>query len=114
MKKVAVFVLAMLCVVALVGCSPAYAEESTLLKEGTVKRVSVTSRPEGYDYSYTGDILHIAIDGLSVDFKPKSEDEFVSEGFEVQGNIMYHAKAERIYDQQTIEEFEQQRVLINN
>ena len=66
------------------------------------------------DYSYTGDILHIAIDGLSVDFKPKSEDEFVSEGFEVQGNIMYHAKAERIYDQQTIEEFEQQRVLINN
>lgn len=66
------------------------------------------------DYSYTGDILHIAIDGLSVDFKPKSEDEFVSEGFEVQGNIMYHAKAERIYDQQTIEEFEQQRVLTNN
>ena len=62
MKKIAVFVLALLCVVALVGCSPAHAEESTLLKEGTVKRVSVTSLPEGYDYSYTGEDAQAIVD----------------------------------------------------
>ena len=62
MKKVAVFVLVLLCVVALVGCSPAHAEESTLLKEGTVKRVSVTSLPEGYDYSYTGEDAQAIVD----------------------------------------------------
>ena len=61
-KKIAVFVLALLCVVALVGCSPAHAEESTLLKEGTVKRVSVTSLPEGYDYSYTREDAQAIVD----------------------------------------------------
>jgi hypothetical protein len=62
MKKVAVFVLVLLCVMALVGCSPAHAEESTLLKEGTVKRVSVSSLPEGYDYSYTGKDAQAIVD----------------------------------------------------
>ena len=65
MKKIAVFVLALLCVVALVGCSPAHAEESTLLKEGTVKRVSVTSVPEAYAYSYTGKDAQAILDYLS-------------------------------------------------
>ena len=65
MKKIAVFVLALLCVLALVGCSPAYAEESTLLKEGTVKRVSVSSLPEGYDYSYTGRKAQAILDYLA-------------------------------------------------
>ena len=65
MKKIVVFVLALLCVVALVGCSPAHAEESTLLKEGTVKRVSVTSDPEAYAYSYTGKDAQAIVDYLS-------------------------------------------------
>ena len=65
MKKIAVFVLALLCVVALVGCSPAYTEGSVLLKEGTVKRISVTSDPEAYAYSYTGKDAQAIVDYLS-------------------------------------------------
>ena len=62
MKKIAVFVLALLCVVALVGCSPAYTEGSVLLKEGTVKNISVSSLPEGYNYSYTGENAQAIVD----------------------------------------------------
>ena len=64
MKKIAVFVLALLCVVALVGCSPAHTEESVLLKEGTVKHISVSSLPEGYNYSYTGENAQAIVDYL--------------------------------------------------
>jgi hypothetical protein len=65
MKKVAVFVLALLCVVALVGCSPAYTEGNILLKEGTVKRISVSTLPKGSDYSYTGKDAQAILDYLS-------------------------------------------------
>ena len=73
MKKIAVFVLALLCVVALVGCSPAHTEESVLLKEGTVKHISVSSWPEGYNYSYTGESAQAIVDYLSgLDLKKSS------------------------------------------
>jgi hypothetical protein len=79
MKKVAVFVLAMLCVVALVGCSPAYTEGNILLKEGTVKRISVSTLPKGSDYSYTGEDAQAIVDYLS-DLDLLSEFEESPEG----------------------------------
>ena len=36
-----------------------------LLKEGTVKRISVTSQPEGYDYSFSGDDVQSVVNYLS-------------------------------------------------
>ncbi|MBE6620239.1 MAG: hypothetical protein E7625_02590 [Ruminococcaceae bacterium] len=65
MKKIAVFILALLCAVALVGCSPAYTKGSVLLKKGTVARISVSSLPEGYDYSYTGQDAQAIVNYLS-------------------------------------------------
>ena len=55
MKKIAVFVLALLCVVALVGCSPANTKGSTLLNEGEVKSVSVNFDLPGYPYFFVGE-----------------------------------------------------------
>ncbi|MBR2621358.1 MAG: hypothetical protein IKC97_03180, partial [Clostridia bacterium] len=46
------------------GCSPAHTEESVLLKEGTVKHISVSSLPEGYNYSYTGENAQAIVDYL--------------------------------------------------
>jgi len=70
MKKIAVFVLAMLCVVALVGCSK---KGKILLQEGTVKHISVSSWPEGYNYSYTGESAQAIVDYLSgLDLKKSS------------------------------------------
>ena len=65
MKKIAVLVLALLCMVAMVGCSSTYAKGSVLLKEGKVKNVSLSSLPEGYDYSYTGQDAQAIVDYLS-------------------------------------------------
>ena len=55
MKKIAVFVLALLCVVALVGCSPANTKGSTLLNAGEVKSVSVNFDLPGYPYFFVGE-----------------------------------------------------------
>jgi hypothetical protein len=65
MKKITVLVLALLCMVALVSCSPAYSKGSVLLKEGKVKNVSLSSLPEGYDYSYTGRKAQAILDYLA-------------------------------------------------
>lgn len=65
MKKVMFFVLALICVLVLVGCFSVATEESLLFKEGKVNRISVTSRPEEYSYSFTGNDARSILDYLS-------------------------------------------------
>ena len=62
MKKIAVFVLALLCVVALVGCSK---KGEILLKEGAVKSVSVNFDLPGYPYFFVGEDAKAIVNCLS-------------------------------------------------
>ena len=59
MKKWISFVLALVCAVALVGCS------KLLIKEESVKNISVSSVPAGYEYSFQGDDAQAIIDYLT-------------------------------------------------
>ena len=45
--------------------SGAAVKGGVLLKEGTVKKISVTSQPEGYDYSFSGDDVQSVVNYLS-------------------------------------------------
>ncbi len=54
MKRLAVLVFTLTLVFALVGCVGVTSGKG-LLKEGTVKSVSVSSLPEGYSYSFSGE-----------------------------------------------------------
>jgi len=47
------------------ACSSATTKSGVLLREGTVKKISVTSLPEGYDYSFAGDSAQSIIKYLS-------------------------------------------------
>ncbi len=67
MKKLTAFVLALACVWGLIGCSnqPAQAQSIKLLKEGNITDIDVTSLPEGYAYSFSGEDAKAIIDYLS-------------------------------------------------
>ena len=65
MKKYIAFVLALVCVLGLVGCASVATEGGILLKEGKVKRISVTSLPEEYEYSFDGNDAVVIVDYLS-------------------------------------------------
>ncbi len=56
MKKLIAFVVLLVCILVLVGCSSSVSVEkgSHLLKEGKVKSVSVESLPKYYDYIFHG------------------------------------------------------------
>ncbi|MBQ8625782.1 MAG: hypothetical protein IJ419_06460 [Agathobacter sp.] len=64
----------------LVGCGNNSTKGSVLLKEGEVKEISVSSLPEGYNYSFTGESVGAIIDylaglNLSSDFS-ENPDEY--------------------------------------
>ena len=74
MKKLIVLVLALICVIGLVGCSDVTTDESLsnvttegslLLRNDDVKKISVSSQPEGYNYSFEGEDAEKVIDYLS-------------------------------------------------
>jgi hypothetical protein len=53
------------CLLTMTACSGTTTKGGVLLREGIVKRISVTSLPEGYDYSFTGDSAQSIIKYLS-------------------------------------------------
>ncbi len=53
------------CLLALTACSSAVAKGGTLLKEGSVRKISVSSRPEGDRYSFTGNRAQSIVDYIS-------------------------------------------------
>lgn len=57
MKKLTVLLLALICVLGIVGCSqqPQQVQGGQLLAEGNVVKIDVSSLPEGYDYSFNGE-----------------------------------------------------------
>lgn len=65
MKKLIAFVLSLIFIFNFVGCSHIITEEGFLLKEGNVKRITVSSLPEGVDYSFIGKDAEKIIDYLS-------------------------------------------------
>lgn len=65
MKKLIVLCLSIAFAFALAGCSDVGTEESPLLREGSVKSISVTSLPEIYDYSFVGKDTEAIVDYLS-------------------------------------------------
>lgn len=65
MKKLITLVLSLLLIFVLFGCSSITADKSPLLRECNVKKVSVSSSPEGYDYSFGGKDAEAIVDYLS-------------------------------------------------
>ena len=65
MKKFIALILILACTLAFVSCSRAAAKGGALLKEGTVKRITVTSLPEQYNYSFRGNAAQRIIDYVS-------------------------------------------------
>lgn len=65
MKKAIFAVFIIVCLAALTACSLATAKGRTLLAEGKVKTVSVSSLPKQYDYSYTGEEAQAIVDYIS-------------------------------------------------
>lgn len=75
MKKLMVAVLACACVLGMVGCNkqpqqeqeiqPQQKQENQLLTEGNVIKVDVSSLPEKYNYSFTGEDVKEITDYLS-------------------------------------------------
>ena len=65
MKKFITLILSLTFVLALVGCGNTDVIGTELLKEGEVKKVVVTSLPEGYDYSFTENDAKEVCDYLS-------------------------------------------------
>ena len=66
MKKNTILILIIACLLTMMtACSGATVKGGVLLKEGTVKKISVTSQPEGYDYSFSGDDAQSVVNYLS-------------------------------------------------
>ena len=67
MKKVLTIAVAFLCLLGMVGCSqqPQYVQGNQLLVEGNVIKIDVSSLPEGYNYSFDGEVVKEIIDYLS-------------------------------------------------
>ena len=55
----------LICLFALTACSGAAEKGGILLKNGTVHKISVSSLPEGYNYSFRGDAVQSVIDYIS-------------------------------------------------
>ena len=73
MKKLIACLLSLILVFFAIGCSDTAADENTstqkgtlLLLDGNVKKISVTSLPEGYNYSFEGEDSKAIVDYLSV------------------------------------------------
>lgn len=62
-KTLAIVILA--CFLAMTACSSTVAKSEILLREGTVRKISVTSLPKGYDYSFTGDKAQSIVNYIS-------------------------------------------------
>ena len=80
MKKLAVLLLILACLLPMSACSGAAAKGEILLKEGTVTEISVSSLPKSYDYTFQGDDAqsirdYIAELGLTTDF-PENPNEY--------------------------------------
>lgn len=68
MRKLSAFLLVILCILSVVGCSqqqPQQAQENQLLAEGNVIKIDVSSLPERYNYSFNGENAKEIIDYLS-------------------------------------------------
>ena len=65
MKKRIAWVLALVFCLSLTGCFAATKEEGRLLKDGKVEKVSVTSLPEGYAYSFGGEDAQAVVNYFS-------------------------------------------------
>ena len=66
MKKNTILILIIACLLTMMtACSGAAVKGVILLKEGTVKRISVTSLPEGLDYSFSEDDAQSVVNYLS-------------------------------------------------
>ena len=64
-SKLVVVVMIVACLLTMTACSITVAKGGTLLKEGHVRKISVSSRPEGYSYFFTGDRAQSIIDYIS-------------------------------------------------
>ena len=65
MKKAMALVLILILVFALAGCSVSAEEKMLLLKNDGVEKISVTSLPEYYNYSFSGQDTQAIVDYLS-------------------------------------------------
>ena len=67
MKKFIAVVLVCICVFGLIGCNqqPQQVQGNQLLVEGNVVKIDVSSLPEGYNYSFSGEDAQAIIDYLS-------------------------------------------------
>ena len=67
MKKLLIITLAFLYVLSMVGCSqqPQQVQGGQLLAEGNIVKIDVSSLPEGYNYSFSGEDAKAIIDYLS-------------------------------------------------
>ena len=77
---VVVMIMIVACLLTMTACSSAVAKGGTLLKEGHVRKIYVSSRPEGYNYSFTGDRAQSIIDYISqlnlIDDYPENPGEY--------------------------------------
>lgn len=67
MRKLFSIVLVLFCVLGMVGCNqqPQQVQGNQLLAEGNAININVSSLPEGYDYSFSGENAKAIIDYLS-------------------------------------------------
>lgn len=65
MKKQIALVLLFVFVFVLAGCSTVATKKGLLLNGGKVEKISVTSSPEGYDYTFSGQDAQAIINYLS-------------------------------------------------
>lgn len=67
MKKFIAFVLVCICIFGVIGCNqqPQQVKATPLLAEGNIVKIDVSSLPEGYNYSFSGEDVKAIIDYLS-------------------------------------------------
>ena len=65
MNTVMIAIVIVACLLSMTACSSAVAKGGTMLQEGFVKKISVTSRPEGDHYFFTGNGAQSIIDYIS-------------------------------------------------
>ncbi len=67
MKKLVTIILVFICVWGMVGCNqqPQQVQGNQLLVEGNVVNIDVSSLPDGYNYSFSGEDAKAIIDYLS-------------------------------------------------
>ena len=80
MKKPLAILLLLACLLSVAACSGTAGKGIILIKEGAVKRISVTSIPGHYDYSFEGDavqpiVRYISELNLTADF-PEDPNEY--------------------------------------